>query len=131
MSRTKREGERVVTIAELLGAKQKLEAKEKEYKKQVAKAKQQKKDYLGRHEREELMVLAAIASKLEELLEEWYKHTRPRRRITYAKTALTYIYKSMDLYFDGLTEQEKTQQIYRVLRDLKQCRIYLERGSVQ
>lgn len=131
MSRTKREGERVVTIAELLGAKQKLETKEKEYKKTDSKMKQQKKDYLGRHEREELMVLAAIASKLEELLEEWYKHTRPRRRITYTKTALTYIYKSMDLYFDGLTEQQKTQQIYRVLRDLKQCRIYLERGSVQ
>jgi hypothetical protein len=128
LSRTKGEGERVVTIAELLGAKQKLEAKEKEYKKQVAKAKQQKKDYLGRHEREELMVLAAIASKLEEFIENWYKYQRPRKRITYIKTALTYVYKTMDAYFDGLTEAEKTQQVYRILRDLKACNIYLQRG---
>ena len=77
------------------------------------------------------MTLAAIASKLEEFIENWYKYQRPRKRITYAKTALTYIYKAMDTYFDSFTEQEKTQQVYRLLKDLKQCNIYLERGGVR
>lgn len=119
----------MVSIAEILSTKQKLEEAEKQYKKQ--KPKQQHKDYLGRCEREEIMILAAIASKLEEYIENWYKHQRPRKRITYAKTALTYIYKSMDTYFDGLSEAEKRQQIYRILKDLRQCNIYLERGGIR
>lgn len=119
----------MVSIAEILNTKQKLKQAEKQYKKQGPKP--QHKDYLGRYEREELMILAAIASKLEELIEAWYKYQRPKQRITYIKTALTYTYKAMDSYFDGLTEQEKTQQVYRILRDLKQCSIYLERGGVR
>jgi hypothetical protein len=119
----------LVSIAEFLSAKQKLKEAEKQYKKQ--KPKEKHKDYLGRQEREDLMILAAIASKLEELIANWYQHQRPKQRITYAKTALTYTYKAMDSYFDGLTEQEKTQEVYRVLRDLKQCSIYLERGQIR
>lgn len=119
----------MVSIAELLSSKQKLREAEKQYKKQGPKPRH--KDYLGRYEREELMILAAIASKLEELIENWYKQQRPKQRITYVKTALTYTYKAMDSYFDGLTEQEKTQQVHRILRDLKQCSIYLERGQIR
>lgn len=119
----------MVSVAELLSAKQKLKEAEKQYKQQ--KPKEKHKDYLGRQEREDLMVLAAIASKLEELITSYYQHQQPRKRITYAKTALTYTYKIMDSYFDNLTEQQRTQQVYRILRDLKQCKIYLERGQVQ
>lgn len=115
----------MVSIAEILSEKQKLKEAEKQYKKQGPKP--QRKDYLSRHEREELMILAAIASKLEEFITDWYQHQRPKQRITYAKTALTYTYKAMDSYFDGLTEQEKTQEVYRVLKELKQCSIFLER----
>lgn len=118
----------LVSIAELLGEKQKLKEAEKQYKKQKPK---QQKDYLGRCERDELMVLAAIASKLEEFIESWYKYQRPRERITYAKTALTYTYKAMDTYFAGMSEMEKTQEVYRLLKDLRQCNIYLERGGVR
>lgn len=118
----------MVTIAEILSAKQQLKEAEKKYKKSKKAAKHKpQKSYLSRNDREELMVLAAIAGKFEELLENWYKFQRPQKQITYIKTALTYTYKAMDNYFDVLTEGEKKQEIYRLLRDLKQCSIYLKR----
>src|SRR5690554_469493 len=98
----------MVSIAELLSAKQQLKEAEKKYKenKKAAKSKPQK-NYLSRNDREELMILAAIAGRFEELLENWYQFQRPQKRITYIKTALTYTYKSMDNYFDGLTGKQK------------------------
>lgn len=119
----------MVSIAEILSENQKLKEAEKQYKKQGG-PKLQHKDYLSRHEREELMILAAIAAKLEDLITDWYRHQRPRKRITYAKTALTYTYKCMDAFFDGLTEQQKIQQVQKMIRGLKQCNIYLERGTI-
>lgn len=117
----------MISIAELLSEKQKLKAAEKQYKKQGPKT--QKKDYLSKYDREELMLLAAMASKFEELIELWYKHQRSKKRITYAKTALTYTYKAMDTYFENMTEAEKEREVYKALRDLKQCHIYLERRA--
>jgi len=119
----------MVSIAELLSAKQKLREAEKQYKKRDKRV--MHKEYLSRDDRESLMVLAAVASKLEDFIHEWLKHGIDRSRIKYAKTALTYIYKSMDTYFDGLSEAEKRQQVYRILKDLKQCNIYLERGGIR
>jgi len=120
---------RLVSIAEILSAKEKLKEAEKQYKK-APKKKQQPKDYLSQHEREEVILLAAIAGKLEEFISEWCTHQRPQRRITYAKTALTYIYKCMDSFFEGLTEQQKIQQVNKMIRALKQCNIYLERVKI-
>lgn len=115
----------MISIAELLQEKEKLRQAERRYRKQGPKT--QKKDYLSKYDREELMLLAAMASKFEELIDLWYKHQRSKKRITYAKTALTYTYKAMDTYFENMTEQEKEREVYRTLRDLKRCQIYLER----
>lgn len=118
----------MASIAEILSAKKKLQEAEKQYKK-APKKKPQYKDYLGRQERENLMILAAMVSKLEELIEDWLNHQQPRKRITYAKTSLTFLYKAMDSFFEGLTETAKKQQVYRLLKDLRQCNIYLKRGG--
>lgn len=118
----------MVSIAEILSEKQKLRQLEREYKR---KPKREAQEYLNRHDREEFMVLAAVASKLEDFIQEWYKYGRPKDRIKFGKTALTYVYKAMDTYFEGMTETEKTQQVYKILRDLRQCSIYLERGGVR
>lgn len=117
----------MISIAELLQEKEKLKQAERQYKRHGPK--QGYKSYLSQYDREELILLAAIASKIEELIALWYQHRRSKDRIKYGKTALTYIYKAMDTYFENMTEAEKEREVYKALRDLKQCHIYLERRA--
>lgn len=114
----------MITIAELLQEKEKLKQAERQYRKQGSKP--ERKDYLSKHDRDELILLAAMASKMEEIIEAWYKHGRPRERIKYGKTALTYVYKAMDTYFTGMTEKEKEKEALKAIRYLRDCKITLE-----
>jgi alpha-glucuronidase len=117
----------MISIAELLQEKERLKQAERQYKRQGPK--QGYKSYLSQYDREELILLAAIASKIEELIALWYQHRRSKDRIKYGKTALTYIYKAMDTYFENMTGAEKEREVYKALRDLKNCHIYLERRA--
>lgn len=115
------EGLKVITIAELLSEKEKIKQAEKQYK-----PKSQKK-YLSKDDREELIMLAAIVSKLDDFIEIWLKLGRPRKRIKYAKTALTYVFKTMDSYFDDFTEIERDEAVRKIIKDFRECEIYLTR----
>lgn len=55
-----------------------------------------RKNYMNRAEREEFMILAAMAGKLEEIIENWVNLNRPKDRIKWARMALAYLYKAMD-----------------------------------
>lgn len=117
----------MITIAELLQEKEKLKQAERQYRKQGSKP--ERKDYLSKGDREELIILTALVSKLEELLEIWYSYRRSKERIKYGKTALTFLYKAMDTYFSAIPERDREREAYRAIRELKQCHIYLERRA--
>jgi len=78
-----------------------------------------RKDYMNRAEREEFMILAAMAGKLEEVIDNWEKHNRPRERIRWAKTSLTFLYKAMDDCVKGIP----LETIAQVVREVGLCTI--------
>lgn len=78
-----------------------------------------RKGYMNRAEREEFMVLAAMAGKLEEVINNWEKHNRPRDRIKWARTSLTFLYKAMDDCVQGIPPTT----IAQIVREIGLCTI--------
>lgn len=78
-----------------------------------------RKDYMSRVEREEFMILAAMAGKLEEVIDNWEKHNRPRERIKWARTSLTFLYKAMDDCVKGIP----LETIAQIVREVGLCTI--------
>lgn len=118
----------MITIAELLQEKEKIKNAEKKYKEQKPKTKTYIKDYLSQHDREEIIVLAAIISKLEELLCLYYEHHRGKGRIKNIKTAITFLYKVLDDYFIGMSDLEKQREVAKIIKELKYYHIEIKKG---
>ena len=78
-----------------------------------------RKNYMNRAEREEFMILAAMAGKLEEVIDNWEKHNRPRERIKWARTSLTFLYKAMDDCVKGIP----LETIAQIVREVGLCTI--------
>lgn len=78
-----------------------------------------RKNYMNRAEREEFMILAAMAGKLEEIVENWANLNRPKDRIKWARMALAYLYKAMDDCVRGIPLDVITQ----VVREVGLCTI--------
>lgn len=78
-----------------------------------------RKDYMSRVEREEFMLLAAMASKLEEIIVTWVNHGRPRERIKWAKTSLAFIYKAMEDCIKGIP----LDTVAQIVREVGLCTI--------
>lgn len=78
-----------------------------------------RKSYMNRAEREEFMILAAMAGKLEEVIDNWEKHNRPRERIKWARTSLTFLYKAMDDCVKGIP----LETIAQIVREVSLCTI--------
>lgn len=116
----------MITIAELLQEKEKIQKAEKKYKEQKPQA--YVKDYLSQYDREEIIVLAAIVSKLEEILCLYYEYQRSKARIKNIKTAITFIYKVMDDYFAGMDELEMRKIVKKILKELKYYHIEIKKG---
>lgn len=105
----------MITIAEFLSEKQKLQELEKQYKKQ----KEIRKEYLSEADRQEFILLAAIGGRLESLLESYMQYKRPKNRVKFLKYAITYIFKALDDYFVGMSEKEKEKEAYKMVKDLR------------
>ena len=60
------------------------------------------------------MILAAMAGKLEEVIDNWEKHNRPRERIKWARTSLTFLYKAMDDCVKGIPLETIAQIVREV-----------------
>lgn len=73
-----------------------------------------RKGYMSRAEREEFMILAAMAGKLEEVIENWEKYNRPRERIKWARSSLTFLYKAMDDCVKGIPPENIAQTVREV-----------------
>jgi thiamine pyrophosphokinase len=108
----------MITVAELLSEKQKLKELEKQYKTQ----KQVRKSYISESDRQEFILLAAIGGKLEEILKNYMQYKKPKPRVTALKYTITYIFKVLEDYFLGMSEQEKQKEVQKILRDLKSGR---------
>lgn len=78
-----------------------------------------RKNYMNRAEREEFMILAAMAGKLEEIIENWVNLNRPKDRIKWARMALAYLYKAMDDCVRGIP----LDVIAQVVREVGLCTI--------
>ena len=75
--------------------------------------------YLNGKQQEEFMVLAATAGKLEEMIEEWMEHGVSKERIKEARTALSFVYRTMNTYVKHISEKE----IQKVIRRLSLSKI--------
>lgn len=78
-----------------------------------------RKNYMNQAEREEFMILAAMAGKLEEIIENWVNLNRPKDRIKWARMALAYLYKAMDDCVRGIP----LDVIAQVVREVGLCTI--------
>lgn len=78
-----------------------------------------RKNYMNRAEREEFMMLAAMAGKLEEIIENWVNLNRSKDRIKWARMALAYLYKAMDDCVRGIP----LDVIAQVVREVGLCTI--------
>ncbi len=78
-----------------------------------------RKNYMNKAEREEFMILAAMAGKLEEIIENWVNLNRPKDRIKWARMALAYLYKAMDDCVRGIP----LDVIAQVVREVGLCTI--------
>jgi len=78
-----------------------------------------RKNYMNRAEREEFMILAAMAGKLEEIIENWVNLNRPKDRIKWARTSLTFLYKAMDDCVKGIP----LETIAQIVREVSLCTI--------
>lgn len=78
-----------------------------------------RKNYMNRAEREEFMILAAMAGKLDEIIENWVNLNRPKDRIKWARMALAYLYKAMDDCVRGIP----LDVIAQVVREVGLCTI--------
>lgn len=114
----------MITIGEILSEKKKIQEAEKQYKKDKVK----EKNYLSQQDREEIIILAAICSKLEELVELWLRYNRPRQRIKCGKMALTYTYKAMDSYFEIFKdEKELKKEVEKTVKDVQRYEIVIDK----
>jgi uncharacterized protein YcbK (DUF882 family) len=105
-------------LEKILAAKR----QEKREKKKTARPQPQqstRKNYMNRAEREEFMILAAMAGKLEEIIENWVNLNRPKDRIKWARTSLTFLYKAMDDCVKGIP----LETIAQIVREVGLCTI--------
>lgn len=126
----------MATIREILEAKneialegvtsleqlEKIIAEKKKQKKRRPRKQNQpeiRKTYMNRVEREEFMILAAMASKLEEIIEDWEKYNRPRERIKWARSSLTFLYKAIDDCVKGIPPVTVAQ----IVREVGLCTV--------
>jgi len=105
----------MITIAELLREKQKMREAEKQYRKQ----KEVRKNYLSEADRQEFILLAAIGGKMEDILKNYMEYKKPRARVKYLKTAITYIFKTLDDYFLGMDDKQREREALKMVKDLK------------
>lgn len=106
----------MITVAELLKSKE-LDKKPKRPKK-----KKSPKTYLNAEERKEVIIAAAFVVEWQEMIQKWQELGRPTNQIKWAKSALTFIFKTMDEIMLNLPDSEKL----RVIREAGKSKIYIE-----
>ena len=84
------------------------------------------KGYLNAKEQEELMVLAAFAGKLEELIETWSAVGVDKCRLKEARTTLSFLYRTMDSFVASVQDDSI---IKRVAKKLKYTSIEIKTGG--
>lgn len=94
----------MITVAELL--------KHKELHKPPPKTpKKPPKGYLNKEERKEVVIAAAFVAEWQEIIKKWQELGRPMEQIKYAKSALTFVFKTMDCIMEPLPDSEKRKVI--------------------
>ena len=106
----------MITVAELLKSKE-LDKKPKRLKK-----KKPPKTYLNAEERKEVIITAAFVAEWQEMIQKWQELGRPTNQIKWAKSALTFIFKTMDEIMLNLPDSEKL----RVIREAGKSKIFIE-----
>jgi hypothetical protein len=84
----------------------------------------QQKTYLSRADRQEVMVLAAIAGKLDELIAGWEEHGRPGAILRAAKIARYWVYSAIEHYTAGVDQAS----IDRLMREVGRAEIVVREG---
>ncbi len=109
----------MITVAELLKAKE-LDKSQKQ--KQIKPKPKPPKSYLNQEEKKEVIITAAFVGEWQKFIEKWQELGRPKEQIKYAKTAITYIFKTMDCIMLHLPDSEKM----KVIRKAGQSKINFE-----
>lgn len=105
----------MITVAELL--------KHKELNKPPPQTpKKPPKGYLNKEEMKEVIIAAAFVAEWQEIIKKWQELGRPMEQVKYAKSALTFIFKTMDCIMERLPDERKR----KVIRRAGQAKITLE-----
>ncbi len=80
------------------------------------------KTYLNQEEQKEVVVAAAFVGEWQEIIKRWQELGRPMEQVKYAKSALTFIFKTMDCIMERLPDERKR----KVIRRAGQAKITLE-----
>ena len=99
----------MITVAEF------LRSKELDQKPKITKNKKSK-HYLNAQERKEVIITAAFVAEWQEFIKKWQEIGRPMEQIKYAKSALTFVFKTMDCIMEHLPDSEKLKVIRRAGR---------------
>jgi hypothetical protein len=99
----------MITVAELLKHKD-LDKPRKRKKSKPPKA------YLNHEEQKDVIIAAAFVAEWQKTIREWQEIGRPMEQIKYAKSALTFVFKTMDCIMEHLPDSEKLKVIRRAGR---------------
>jgi len=88
----------------------------KEKKENAPPPRRKPKGYLNAKEQEELMVLAAFAGKLEELIETWSTLGVDKCRLKEARTTLSFLYRTMDSFVASVQDDSIIRQVVKKLK---------------
>jgi len=98
----------MITIAEFL--------KHKEIDKPRPKTKTRPKPpktYLSQEDQKNIIIAAAFVAEWQQIIRTWQEIGRPTEQVKYAKSALTFVFKSMDCIMENLPDSEKMKVIRR------------------
>ncbi|GAQ24236.1 hypothetical protein [Tepidanaerobacter syntrophicus] len=108
----------MISVAELIKHKELNKPKRKP---KIKKSKPEK-TYLNQQEQKEIIIIAAFVAEWQEMILRWQELDRPTDQIKWAKSALTFIFKTMDTIMEPLQDDQKM----KVIRRAGKARITIE-----